>query len=179
MRRVLRLLVVDQAGMSLAEILVACVIIAIGLVGLLSAVPTASYSMQEGQQLSTATFLANQRLEEVRSAQWAAAGDDCLGASASSLVAPTLPVAPATLTCQGAAVTTTFPDESPMAAPYSGYSRTVRITNCVAAPGCGGIVDAQLRQVTVTVSYRGSTAIGIMAQGTTKSAIVSMLMAQR
>ena len=39
-----RFRVVDQAGMSLAEILIACVIIAIGLVGLLSAVPTASFA---------------------------------------------------------------------------------------------------------------------------------------
>ena len=63
MRRALRLVVADQAGMSLAEILIACVIIAVGLVGLLSAVPTASYGIQEGRQLSTAAFLANQRLE--------------------------------------------------------------------------------------------------------------------
>src|SRR5713226_5653968 len=152
MRRVLRFVVADQRGMSLAEILVACVIIAIGLVGLLSAVPTASYSMQEGQQLSTATFLANQRLEEVRSAQWTTApacpgppNPDTLGFSASASVAPAS-------TCGGA---TTFPDESPMPAPYPGYPRTVGITDCAVAPGCGGIVDAQLRQVTVTVSYRG------------------------
>jgi Tfp pilus assembly protein PilV len=57
-----RFRVVDQAGMSVAEILIACVIIAVGLVGLLSAVPTASYGIQEGRQLSTAAFLANQRL---------------------------------------------------------------------------------------------------------------------
>ncbi len=65
-----RFRVVDQAGMSLAEILIACVIIAIGLVGLLSAVPTASYGIQEGRQLSTAAFLANQRLEQVRTDEW-------------------------------------------------------------------------------------------------------------
>src|SRR5260370_20383702 len=69
MPRALRFRAADQAGMSLAEILIACVIIAIGLVGLLSAVPTASYGIQEGRQLSTAAFLANQRLEQVRNAQ--------------------------------------------------------------------------------------------------------------
>jgi prepilin-type N-terminal cleavage/methylation domain-containing protein len=171
MRRVLRFVVADQRGMSLAEILVACVIIAIGLVGLLSAVPTASYGIQEGRQLSTATFLANQRLEQVRNALWTQCPTaDTLGVSASASVAP------------AAGGTTTFPDESPMAAPYGGYTRTVRITYtqpadpCVA--GVGG-PNVGLRQVTVTVSYRPSTATGVAAAGTTKSAIVSMLMAQR
>jgi type II secretory pathway pseudopilin PulG len=164
-----RFRVVDQAGMSLAEILIACVIIAIGLVGLLSAVPTASYGIQEGRQLSTAAFLANQRLEQVRNAQWVqcpapGAPADTLGVSAGS--------APAS------GGTTTFPDESPMAAPYGDYTRTVRITEPVAGDACGGGANPNLglRQVTVTVSYRASSATGL---GATKSAIVTMLMAQR
>jgi type II secretory pathway pseudopilin PulG len=161
-----RFRVVDQAGMSLAEILIACVIIAIGLVGLLSAVPTASYGIQEGRQLSTAAFLANQRLEQVRNAQWVqcpapGAPADTLGVSAGS--------APAS------GGTTTFPDESPIAAPYGDYTRTVRIAEPVAGDACGG-ANLGLRQVTVTVSYRGSTATGL---GATKSAIVTMFMAQR
>lgn len=156
--------------MSLAEILVACVIIAVGLVGLLSAVPTASYGIQEGRQLSTATFLANQRLEEVRNAQWTQCPvADTLGVSPSGSAAPV------------SGATTTFPDESPVAAPYGDYTRTVRITEpltpdpCDPITGLGG-PNLGLRQVTVTVSYRASTAAGI---GTTKSAIVTMLMAQR
>jgi Tfp pilus assembly protein PilV len=191
MRRPLGLLAKDQAGMSLAEILIACVIIGIGLVGLLSAVPTASYGIQEGRQLSTATFLANQRLEQVRNATWTWNSDsiigppwvnDCVGTSASSTAAP------ASASCNGAAITT-FVDEGPIAAPYSDYSRTVRITDCSAGAGCGGtvyacndmtnpdgtIVQSCLREVTVTVSYRPSTATGLAAAGTTKSAIVSML----
>jgi hypothetical protein len=74
-----------------------------------------------------------------------------------------------------------------MAAPYADYSRTVRITDCSVAPGCGLPLTIYacpdqapfvscLREVTVTVSYRASTATGI---GTTKSAIVSMLIALR
>src|SRR6266581_1050095 len=167
MRRVLRFVVADQRGMSLAEILVACVIIAIGLVGLLSAVPTASFGVQEGRQLSTATFLANQRLEQVRNAQWVQCpATDTLGASASATVAPT-----------NLAALTTFPDETPVAAPYGDYSRTVRITDTQPADPCvlgvGG-PNVGLRQVVVTVSYRPSTATGLAAAGTTKSAIVTM-----
>lgn len=175
--RVLRRYIVSQAGMSLAEILIAAVIIAIGLVGLLSAVPVASYGIHEGRNLSTATFLANQRLEQVRNAVWAtdntttpATTNDCLGKSALGNSAPT------SAACNGAAITT-FPDEATMAAPYADYSRTVRIADCSVAPGCGGITDADLRQVAVTVTYTPITATG--ASGTTKSAIVTMLVAKR
>ena len=167
MRLARRFRVTNQTGMSLAEILVACAIIGGGLVGLLSAVPTASYGLQEGRQLSTATFLANQRLEEVRNAQWTQCPvADTLGVSASLSVAPV------------AGGTTTFPDESPMAAPYADYTRTVRITNVQPADACGG-VNVGLRQVTVTVTYRASTATGVAAAGTQKGAIVTMLYAQR
>ncbi len=171
MRRSLRSVAANQAGMSLAEILIACVIIGVGLVGLLSAVPTASYGIQEGRQLSTATFLANQRLEQVRHAQWTQCPSaDTLGVSASAAVAPT------------AGALTTFPDESPIAAPYGDYTRTVRITASQPADPCVGGVGGPnlgLRQVVVTVSYRPSTATGLSAGGATKSAIVTMAIAQR
>jgi type II secretory pathway pseudopilin PulG len=168
----LRLAAANQAGMSLAEILIACVIVAVALVGLLSAVPTASYGIQEGRQLSTATFLANQRLEQVRNAQWTQCPvADTLGVSASVTVAPNV------------GALTTFPDESPMAAPYGDYTRTVRITDAQPADACVGGVPAGpnvgLRQVVVTVSYRAATATGLAAAGTTKSAIVTLLVAQQ
>ena len=99
MRRVL----FDQRGMTLAEVLVALPIITIGLLALLSAIPLSTYATQDGRQTSTATFLANQRLEQVRNAQWTATchvdpgtlavgpGADVIdqvGVSASSTVAP-------------------------------------------------------------------------------------------
>jgi len=172
MRRALRFVVVsDQAGMSLAEILIACVIVGVGLVGLLSAIPTAGYGIQEGRQLSTAAFLANQRIEQVRNAVWTQCpAVDTLGLSASAAVPPT----------RGGV--TTFPDEGPMAAPYTDYTRTVRITDAQAADPCVGGVggpNVGLRQVVVTVSYRPSTATGVAAAGSTKSAIVTIMMAQR
>ena len=164
--------ITGEVGMSLAEILVASVIIAIGLVGLLSAVPVASYGISEGRNLSTASFLANQRLEQVRNAAWTASpANDCLGASASSTAAPTAAA------CNGAGVTT-FPDETNVAAPYSDYTRTVRITDC-GVTACGAINSSDLRQVTVTVSYTPTNGAGEAAPGSTKSAIVTMLVAKR
>jgi prepilin-type N-terminal cleavage/methylation domain-containing protein len=169
--------VADQRGTTLAEIMIAIAIIAVGLVALSSAIPLAAYGIQEGNQLSTATFLANQRMEQVRNATWRAAQPppvvppvaaiDLLGVSASTTAAPV-----------GDGGVTTFPDEAPMTAPYTGYSRTVRIKECVGA-GCGGVVSADLRQVTVTVSYRPMTGIGVAPATTTKSAVVTMYVARR
>jgi prepilin-type N-terminal cleavage/methylation domain-containing protein len=158
----------NQHGMTLAEIIVALAIIGIGLVALAAAIPLAGYGIQEGSQLSTATFLANQRLEQVRNATWSATpAVDNLGISASTAVPPQ------------SGATITFPDEGPMAAPYAGYTRTVRVADCSLGAGCSGIVNATMRQVTVTVTYTPITGVGQAASGTTKSAIVTMFISER
>ncbi len=166
----------NQHGMTLAEILVALAIIGIGLVALAAAIPLAGYGIQEGSQLSTATFLANQRLEQVRNVTWICrtppcpptpAVDDNLGVSASTTVPPQ------------SGATITFPDEGPMAAPYAGYTRTVRVLDCSVGAGCSGIVNPTMRQVTVTVTYTPITGVGQAASGTTKSAIVTMFISER
>ena len=165
----MRRLLLAQRGMTLAEILVAIAVIGIGLAALAATVPLSSYGIQEGSQLSTATFLANARLEQVKNATWTEApiptGTDSVGVSASASAAPV------------SAAVTTFPDENPVAAPYGQYTRTVRIFDC-SSPGMScGVADANLRQVTVTVTYRPLTGVGQSA--TTKSAIVTMLIARR
>lgn len=162
----MRELVFNQRGMTLAEILVAIVIIGVGLAALASAIPISTYGIQEGSQLSTATFLANQRLEQVRYAVWSEnPAVDNLGVSASSTSAP------------ASGGTTTFPDESALAPPYAQYGRTVRITDCSTGGGCQSIVSDKLRQVTVTVSYRPLTGVG---QATAvKPVVVTMLIARR
>src|SRR5688572_17148749 len=84
----------NERGLTLAEILVAVAILGIGLVGLAVVVPIASYGVQEGSQLSTATFLAEQRLEQIRNAPWTGTpANDCVGTGANA------PVVPAGVTC--------------------------------------------------------------------------------
>jgi prepilin-type N-terminal cleavage/methylation domain-containing protein len=169
----------DQRGMTLPEILAAVAVIMIALVALASGIPIASYGIQEGRQLTTATFLANQRMEQVKATAWTGSAPppcplsppavDNLGISASTTSAPQR--------CDG---TTTFPDENPVAAPYTQYTRQVRITDCgPPGAGCGTIIDPGLRQVTVTVSYLPMTGVGVASSGSTKSAIVTMLVARR
>jgi hypothetical protein len=172
----------DQQGATLMEVMIAVGIIGVGLWALSAAIPLAAYGIHEGSHLSTATFLANQRLEQVRNASWEN-GPPCLdklGVSASSTAAPVG-------SCAGG---TTFPDENPVpdpcspaclppSGPYGGYTRTVRITSCGVGAGCNGIVDNDLRQVAVTVTYRPMTGIGLSAAGTAKASTVTMYVAKR
>lgn len=169
----MRRLIGDQRGMTLMEVMLAVAILGVGLGALSQAIPIASYGIQEGNQLSTATFLANQRLEQVRNARWQAIPTcvDTLGASPS-------PTQPPAGTCPGS-TGSTFPDENPVAAPYTGYSRSVRITACGGGAGCNGIVDNDLRQVTVTVTYRAMSGIGMSAAGTTKASTVTTYISSR
>ena len=119
----------------LLEAIAAAGIVALGLVAFLSGLPTAAMAVSEGAQLSTATFLATSRLEEVRRLAWSG----------------------------GALEGFVFPDEPALAGPYSGYSRQVRIADCSAPPGCSSITSPLIRQVTVTVGYRPLAASGLAA----------------
>ena len=168
----------NQRGMTLVEIMIAVAIIGVGLTALAQVIPLAAYGIHEGSHLSTATFLANQRLEQMRNARWedgtlpcgAGAAMDQLGVSATATAAPIS-------SCTGGGVT--FPDENPVAAPYDAYSRTARVTRCLVATDCNGIVDDDLRQVTVTVTYRPIAAgIGVSAPAS-KATTISMYVAKR
>ena len=165
----MRRVVGSQRGMTIAEVLIASAIISTGMVALSAAIPLASYGLQEGNQLSTATFLATQRMEQMRNARWEAGPPlaDNLGISANGASAPV------------SGAVTTFPDEASIGEPYAGYSRAVRIMDCGAGAGCSAVVNADLRQVTVTVSYRPMTGVGVAPATSTKSAVVTMYIAKR
>lgn len=150
----------------LAEVLAAVAVVAIGLSALTSAIPVAGTAVSEGAKVSTATFLANARLEEVRTAAWSATPPvDRLGVSGAPLSPPQ------------SGDTTTFADEAVLPEPYAGYSRQVRVFDCSLPPGCGGVTSGRLRQVTVTVAYRPVTARGLAVLDKTVS--VTTLVAQR
>lgn len=155
-------------GTSLVEVMIAVAIVAVGLSALSAAIPFAAYGTQEGSQLSTATLLANQRMEQVRRARWheGPPAVDEIGVSPSPATAPAV------------GGTVTFPDEPRVAAPFADYGRQVRIVDC-GAGGCGAIAKSDFRQVTVTVSYRPLTGIGVGAANTVKTATVTSLLARR
>ena len=109
--------------MTLAEVLSALTVLSIGLVALISLLPLAGFGVHEGAHRSGATFLAAQRLEQIRLA---------VGSGASVIA---------------------FADEASLTPPHGVFSRAVRVRDCEPPPGCSGITTAGVRQVTVTVTY--------------------------
>jgi prepilin-type N-terminal cleavage/methylation domain-containing protein len=169
------------AGFTLVEVLLAAMIITIAFVGLLTVIPYSTSAVQSGNQTSTATFLANQKLEEAKNIPWTATpANDCLGISAAG-AAPTVPAGAActlgatTVAANGAL--TWFADQNSTAITgFTGYSRTVRITDC-GVGGCAGITDAGMRLVAVAVTFQPLTSSATAAAS--KTVTVSMVIAQR
>jgi len=169
----------NERGLTLAEILVAVAIIGLGLVGLAGVIPVSTYGVQEGNQLSTATFRAEQMIERARASTWTASPVvDCVGVSANANAEP-IPVAPATCVGAGAPTATQFPDETTAAgvSGYPRYTRIVRVTNCGVGAGCAGTTDAAMRLVQVTVTYTPLTAAG--QSPTPKTVRLEWLVAQK
>ncbi len=166
-RRLARNGAAGDRGMMAAELLVASAVIGVGLLALTAVIPVATHAVQDGSRLSTAVFLAGQRLEQVRSARWegGATPVDEVGVSTPATAAPT------------AGGVATFPDEAPVAAPYGDYTRRVRIADCAA--GCGGVASADLRQVIVEVDYRPLTATGVAAPLHRNGAALSLYLSRR
>jgi len=176
----------NERGFSLTEILVAVALIAIGFVALLQVVPLAAGGLQQGNQQSTATQVAQQRLEQAHAAVWTAVpATDCVGVSAGNAA----PV-PSGAACTAAISETyvagtnvTFPDESAVAG-FPGYARTTRITDC-GAVACSGFTytpvpgtgTAAPRLITVTVTYEGSGSPG--ATSRTRTVRLEWMVAQR
>lgn len=134
----------------LLEVMAAIAIVALGLTAFAAGIPVAAIAVSEGAQLSTATFLAVARMEEVRGAGWRD------GSVLSGL---------------------SFPDEAALPDPYSRYARQVRMVDCGVSPGCGAVTSPFLRQITVTVAYRPVTALGVASDSKTVS--LTTLTAQR
>jgi prepilin-type N-terminal cleavage/methylation domain-containing protein len=172
-------MVLNERGLTLAEILVAIAIIGLGLVGLAVVIPVSSYGVQEGNQLSTATFLAEQMIERARAASWTGTpAADCLGVSPGGAT-PSGPPVPTGATCNGSTATQ-FPDETTTGVGVSGYPqymRTMRVVSC-ATTACAGITDAGMRLVTVTVQYTPLTGAGGQAPAP-KTVTLEWLVAQK
>ena len=128
----------SQAGFSLAELLAAVFVISLGLVAVGAGFATAIQGVETSRQQTTATFLAEQRLEQVRAT-----------ALGNSLVA-----------CMGFVNITTacFPAQAYAAIPNApGYRSTVTITDYVVN---GNIAR---KRVDVEVFYQPIVAWGVLS----------------
>ncbi len=135
----------DESGLTLVEILVAVALIMIGLVALMQWFPLGTQGMETGRKQSTAVFLAEQQLEQVKA--WA--------------LSTTAPQGWANLPANcGAAPDPACPANTPFAFQdfnaipgYPEYSRTVILA---AGP------TATTRLVRVQVNFRRVTSVGVL-----------------
>lgn len=139
----------DQAGLTLVESVMAVGILALGLTALLSTFPLASSKIQSGRQFSTAVFLAVERLEAIKA--FVASADPAQGFAN--------------------ATAANFPDE-PYAtiAGSAQYRRQVTILDSPAVPVATKVVQ-------VTVFYQPISQGGLAAPETSVS--LSTLIASR
>ena len=146
----------DDTGMTLVEVIIAAVVVMVGLVALIAAMPLGTSQIGEANLKTTATFLAQQRLEQIKNAKWTTVpAADGLGGSGSN----------------GAAAVAQWPDEGYGSIAFPGtancaandrsggcrFRRQVRITDCsvvsCAGIGTGTATVETLRQVAVTVFF--------------------------
>jgi hypothetical protein len=124
----------EERGLTLAEVLPALALLSIGLVAMISLLIPAGSGIHEGEHRSIATFLASERLEQIRHAVGRSEPD-------------TDPLREAGIS---------FPDEPALPAPHGAFSRFVRIADCGTSAGCSGVRSPGVRQISVTVGYPGS-----------------------
>lgn len=189
---------IDDRGVTLTEVLVATAIVSIGLIALGMTIPLSSYGVHEGHALSAATFLAEQKMEEIRNATWSslvtAPGSsseavapevDCLGTGTSGPPTSTTCTRSHPAVCAAGSSCTTYPDEQAAEIPgYPTYTRVVRVWDCGAATadaaaGCAGVAHPDLRLVRVTVSYAPIAAAPAIAHPAAKTATVEAIVAKR
>ena len=165
----------DDAGMTVAEVIVALAVITVGLLALISAMPRSTSLIGESNLKTTATFLAQQRLEQIKNAAWTLAtpcpglanpaGCDGVGGAGSD----------------GAAAVAAWADETPVAS-YPGFQRRVRVCDCSVgacnAP-CGIVATNQVRRVAVAVTFSGMTGTGQFNTATPESVTLVTLVTQR
>ncbi len=149
----------DQFGFTLAEIMVAVAIILIGLVAVIQWFPFGTQGMDTGKRQSTAVFLAEQKLEQIKAFSLSAAAGQGF-----------LTVTPPGGACFNAG--NPCANDGVNAIPgYPEYSRTVTV-QCVVTQPAPPVVNAACpatataRLVRVQVGYQRVTTTGVFAGAT-------------
>jgi type II secretory pathway pseudopilin PulG len=138
----------DEAGLTLVEILVAVALILIGLVAVMQWFPLGTQGMDTGRKQSTAVFLGEQKIEQIKA--WALS--TCSGPPTCAVQQGFATVVKPGGTCANAG--NPCADDAFNSIPgYPEYSRTVIITN----------PTATTTLVRVQVGYRRTTEVGAFA----------------
>jgi prepilin-type N-terminal cleavage/methylation domain-containing protein len=130
---------IGQAGFTLAEILVACAVVGLGLLAVTSGLSVGVQGVETGRQQSTAIHLAEQRMDQVRAAA----------------------MRPSEPPFQHA-TTAAFPSEAYGAMTYApAFRRTVTLTSYT-GPAAGLPTGVPGLRVDVAVFYKQITAAGVL-----------------
>jgi prepilin-type N-terminal cleavage/methylation domain-containing protein len=151
----------NERGFTLVEVLVATFIIVVGLVALASGFQFATSGVATGRGETVASFLAEQRLEQLK----AIAMTNYYGS----------PAWTGTLTLQGGSTTTEFCQTSNIGstgtncqasaiAGTASYVRVTRITDNRGGTGCTGTAPLVCKRIWVNVTYRPVTNRGDLSQ---------------
>jgi prepilin-type N-terminal cleavage/methylation domain-containing protein len=133
-------------GFTLAEVLVATAILTIGLVAIATGFQYATSGVATGRGETTAVFLAEQRIEQLKAQALSNFTAAALNAgTATEYCQPT-----GTTNCTGTATT-------------GSYTRVTTITDVTAGTGCPA-APTSCKQVRVQVSYRPVTSRGDLSQ---------------
>lgn len=143
-----------EAGFTLAEVLVATLVIMVGLVAVATGFQFGTAGIATGRGETVAIFLAEQRLEQLKAA--AIANFNGVAAGTTNEFCLATNIGTTTSNCQGTAIT---------GAPS--YQRTTTITDSGNATTCGTAPAAPpvlCKRVQVRVSYRPVTSQGDVSQ---------------
>lgn len=148
-----------QRGMTLVEVIVAMGIISIGLVALMAVIPYAATNVQTGSVLSTATFLANARIDDVKSVATPSLANPSAAPPIPAIVGYIGTYTVGTNTCTGIANDPITPLAGVNAATaMADYTRTTVVADVPDGGAC------PMKSVTVTTAYRGATKASVSIQ---------------
>jgi prepilin-type N-terminal cleavage/methylation domain-containing protein len=164
----------NERGFTLAEVLVATFIIVVGLVALASGFQFATSGVATGRGETVASFLAEQRLEQLKaiamtnyygSPAWTAPLT-LANNSTTTEYCQTSNIGATGTNCQTTAITGT-----------ASYVRTTRVTDNPGGTGCTGTPPLVCKRIWVNVTYRPVTTRGDVSQ--TRSVDVYAVVAPR
>jgi len=148
----------DEAGFTLAEVLVATLIIVIGLMAVATGFQSGAAGIATGRGETVGVFLAEQRLEQLKAVAlvnfngpWPSGPS--LAAGTTTEFCQTSDIGATGANCQSSAISGT-----------TSYTRTTVITDNPGGSGCTGVAPLICKRIRVSVSYRPVTSGGDLSQ---------------
>jgi prepilin-type N-terminal cleavage/methylation domain-containing protein len=146
-----------QRGFTLPEVLVAVFVIVIGLVAVATGFQYATSGVATGRGETMATFLAQQRIEQLKTVAMTNYDPPypgvSLAAGTTTEYCQTSNIGATSANCQSTAISGT-----------TSYTRVTTITDNPGGTGCSGVAPLLCKRIRVSVTYRPVTSGGDLSQ---------------